>query len=146
MPAYIQALLEQTADSLSELQNTLSRGEESRSITNNHMRSFADKVSTLTDQMRAEQALLQKMAESQLDMKPLLTRLVDSGGQSGLGGDDITRIHIRNIDTSLARLVDESAAGRDRSVKEIRSEIKLLARTIAALADDGERPQSHSNQ
>ncbi|MBF0094652.1 MAG: MotA/TolQ/ExbB proton channel family protein [Alphaproteobacteria bacterium] len=140
MPAYIQALLEQTAESLSELQNTLARGEESRVATNTHIRAFADRVSTLTDQMRAEQALLQKIAESQIEMKPILARLAEAGAQPGLGGDDVTRIHIRNIDTSLARLVEESTPGRERAVKEIRSEIKLLARTIAALAEEGESP------
>ena len=38
-----------------------------------------------------------------------------------------------------ARLLEEVATGRVESVQEIRSEIKLLARTIAALAEDSER-------
>ena len=43
------------------------------------------------------------------------------------------------IETETARLLEEVATGRVQSVQEIRSEIKLLARTIAALAEDGER-------
>jgi hypothetical protein len=33
------------------------------------------------------------------------------------------------------RLLEELSAGRDQTVAELRSEIKLLARTIAAMAD-----------
>lgn len=139
VPAYIQALLEQTADSLSELQRTLARGEEDRAATNVHLRAFADKVSTLTDQMRGEQALLQRLAENQAELKPVLVKLAESGGQGGFAADDATRGHIRNIDTALTRLVEDTATGRERMVKDIRSEIKLLARTIAALAEEAER-------
>jgi hypothetical protein len=36
----------------------------------------------------------------------------------------------------LQRLLDELGQGRQQSTQEIRSEIKLLARTIAALAEE----------
>ncbi|MEO5375615.1 MAG: flagellar motor protein MotA [Alphaproteobacteria bacterium] len=124
VPAYIQALLEQTADSLSDLQHTLARGEEDRAATNVHLRAFAEKVTTLADQTQAGQALLQRFAE------------VGSGGGSL---DEATRGHIRNLDATLVRLVEEMATGRERMIKDIRSEIKLLARTIAALAEEAER-------
>ena len=38
----------------------------------------------------------------------------------------------------MGRLVQEAASGRNKAVEEIRSEIRLLARTIAALAEDTE--------
>jgi hypothetical protein len=46
--------------------------------------------------------------------------------------DDGTKTHIRNIDQSLNRLVTELTSGRDQMVKDLRSEIKLLAKTVAA--------------
>lgn len=133
VPAYIQALLEQTADSLDELQRILARGEESRISTNANIRSLTDKLSTLTDHMRAEQALMIKLGENQLEMRPLMVRLAEG---SGGGMDESTRNHIRNIDTAMARLVDETVQSRDEVVAELRSEFKLLARTIAAVAED----------
>jgi hypothetical protein len=39
----------------------------------------------------------------------------------------------------VARLVEEVASGRDEIIQQVRSDIKLLARTIAALAEEGER-------
>jgi hypothetical protein len=130
VPAYLQALLEQTADSLDNLQRLLSRGEESRISANTALRLLTEKLSILTDHMRAEQALMLKLGESQLEMKPLLAKLAENAGGSI---DEATRGHIRNIDTGLGRLVDETAAGRDELVAELRSEFKLLARTIAAV-------------
>ncbi len=135
VPAYVQALLEQTAESLESLQRTLSRGEESRISSNNALMTMSEKMGTLSDHMRTEQALMMKLAESQLEMKPILARLAE-GGVSGSGGiDEATRSHIRNLDVYMARLVEELGSGREDIVQQLRSEIKLLARTIAASKD-----------
>jgi hypothetical protein len=134
VPAYIQALLEQTADSLDNLQRVIARGEESRIASNNNLRALTERLSALADQMKTEQSLMLKLAENQMEMKPILARLAEGRGAQGI--DDTTRGHIRNIDSSLARLVDESGAARDEMVREIRNEFRLLTRTIAVLADD----------
>ena len=39
----------------------------------------------------------------------------------------------------MARLTEDVSEGRAQSVQELRGEIRLLARTIAALADEGGR-------
>ena len=136
VPAYIQALLEQTADSLENLQRTLARGEEGRVQASNNMLALTERLSTLSDQMRASQSLMVKLAESQMELRPTLARFVDMAG-NGMGGiDEATRTHIRNLDVYLQRLLDEVGQGRQQSTQEIRSEIKLLARTIAALAEE----------
>lgn len=133
VPAYIQALLEQTADSLDELQRVMTRGEESRVTTNTNIRQLTDKLSTLTDHMRAEQSLMIKLGEAQMAVQPLLARLAE---QNAGGLDETTRSHIRNMDGALSRLVEDSARGHDELIAELRSEFKLLARTIAAAAED----------
>lgn len=136
VPAYIQALLEQTAESLDNLQRIIARGEEARISANNNIRALTDKLSTLTDQMRTEQSLMIRLAESQIEIRPLLSRLADASGQ---GVDEMTRGHIRNIDVALQRMLDDNSVGRDELVREMRSEFKLLARTIAAVAEETER-------
>jgi len=132
IPAYVQALLEQTAESLENLQRTITKGEESRIAASNNLMALGGKLSTLTDHMRTEQALMMKLAESQVEMKPILARLVEVGGAAGGGMDDATRDHIRNLDLHVARLIEETGSGRDDLITQVRSEIKLLARTIAA--------------
>ncbi|WP_029007220.1 hypothetical protein [Azospirillum halopraeferens] len=138
VPIYVQALLEQTAENLESLQRTVAGAEEGRRAANAQVLALTERLATLTDQMRAEQQLLLKLGESQVQMKHLLARLSEAA-TTGFGMDDASRQHLRNIDIYLARLVEESASGRTQSVQEIRSEIKVLTRTIAALAEDAER-------
>ncbi|HUI19343.1 MAG TPA: flagellar motor protein MotA [Alphaproteobacteria bacterium] len=134
IPAYIEALLEKTADSLDALQRAVQRGEDNRTAAGGHLFTLTERLSTLTDQMRAEQALLVKLVEGQMEMRPVLARLAESAGESGV--DEASRIHIRNIEVYLARLVEELSVGRQQTVDELRAEIRLLARTIANLAEE----------
>ena len=135
VPAYVNALLEQTAESLDNLQRTLARGDETRSSVDGRLLDLTEKLAMLTDQMRAEQALLVKLAESQLDMKPVLQRLTEITGHGESAVDEATRTHIRNIDVCLMRVLEETVSGRTQMVDDLRSEIRLLARTIAAQSD-----------
>ena len=135
VPAYVNALLEQTAESLDNLQRTLAHGDENRRSVDGRLLDLTEKLATLTDQMRAEQALLVKLAESQLDMKPVLQRLTEITGHGESAIDEATRTHIRNIDVCLMRVLEETVSGRTQMVNDLRSEIRLLARTIAAQND-----------
>ena len=137
VPAYVQALLEQTADSLENLQRTLTRGEDNRAMVENSLHSLAAKLGMLTDQMRAEQALMKSLAETQVAIRPILQQLAEgSGAAQDVGLDESTRGHIRNMDLQLTGLREEARAGHEGLLQQIRSEIKLLARTLAAASED----------
>ena len=139
VPAYIQALLEQTADSLDSLQRTFGRSEEDRTMVNRNIADLAERLSTLTDQMRVEQGVMLKLAETHSQIQPLLQRIVEAEtGTRTVVLDETSRGHLRNIDLRVGQMVSEAATGRDHMVQEIRSEIRLLARTIAAIADETE--------
>jgi hypothetical protein len=139
VPAYIQALLEQTADSLENLQRTMSRGEESRIQANNNLQGLVERLGTLTDQMRTEQQLMMKLAETQNEIRPMLARLTELANTGGFGIDEASRFHLRNVDLQMNRLLEELTTGRQVSVQELRSEIRMVARTIAAIAEEGQR-------
>ena len=138
IPAYIQALLEQTADSLENLQRILARSEESRIGANNTLPSLIERLTTLSEHMRAGQMLMVKLAENQMELKPSLDRL-STIAENSLGQDDVLRTHLRNIEAYMARLTEDIPEGRTQTVLELRSEIRLLARTIAAFTDDSGR-------
>tara|TARA_Y100001960_G_scaffold332674_1_gene434125 strand:- start:1301 stop:2437 length:1137 start_codon:yes stop_codon:yes gene_type:complete len=140
VPAYVQALLEQTAESLENLQRTLARGEESRTMVDSSLRTLASKLETLTDQMYTEQALMKSLAETQVAIRPILQQLADSRNlEHGVGIDESTRVHIRNIDLQLTGLREESRTDLENLLQQMRSEIKLLARTLAASSTDQRR-------
>ncbi len=136
VPVYVEALLEQTAESLETLQRTIARGEDNRNATQTHLLELGEAVSALTDQMRAEQGLMLRLAESQSELKPILIRLADTIGRSeGTGLDEATRGHIRNLDRYVARLMEDASSGREEILQRVRTDIKLLARTIAAATE-----------
>jgi hypothetical protein len=138
VPAYIQALLEQTADSLENLQRLLTRSEESRIAANAPLAGLSDRLGAIAEHMNAGQAQMVRLAENQFELRPLLSRLT-SVAETSLGQNDALRAHLRNIEGYMARLTEDLAEGRAQSVSELRNEIRLLARTIAALADEGSR-------
>ncbi len=137
VPAYVQALLEQTAENLEGLQRILARGEEGRAQTGQAMLTLTERLTALTDQMRTSQSLMLRVAEQQAQLAPVLARLADAQAQPQV--DEVLRGHLRNADLHLARLVEEVAQGRQQATNEIRSEIKLVARMIAARSEDQSR-------
>ncbi len=139
VPAYIQALLEQTADSLENLQRTMSRGEESRIQANTNLLGLVERLGALSDQMRTEQQLMTQLAETQSEIRPMLARLTELASSGGFGIDEASRFHLRNVDLQMNRLLEELTTGRQVSVQELRSEIRMVARTIAAIAEEGQR-------
>ncbi|MBO1074733.1 DNA repair protein RecN [Roseomonas marmotae] len=137
VPIYVQALLEQTAENLENLQRIMTRGEEGRAASAQALVTLTERLSILADQMRASQVLMQRVAEGQAVLAPTLTRLADAQSQGAL--DEASRGHLRNLELYLARLLEDVSQGRAQATAEIRGEIKILARTIAALADEGPR-------
>jgi hypothetical protein len=133
VPVYVQALLEQTAENMENLQRTLARGEDDRRESNQALLGLTEKLGTLSETMRANQQLMLRIAEGQQALAPALHRL--SEGRE----DDASRGYLRNIEMYLQRLLSESEQGRAQTTAELRNEIKILTRTIAALAEDQQR-------
>ena len=137
IPAYVNALLEQTAENLEGLQTILQRGEEGRAATSNAIMTMTERRTVLTEQMRANNQVMVRVAEGQSTIAMALAKLAD--GQDRGAIDEATRGNIRNLEIYMARLIDEVAQGRVQATAEIRNEIKILTRTIAAIAEDQPR-------
>ena len=85
----------------------------------------------LADRLGRDQDLLDRVVGSQQALVQHLAQRADAGGL-----DQTTRDHIRNTDLQLGRLLDELARGRVELSRELRNEIKLVARTIAIVAGE----------
>ena len=137
VPAYVHALLEQTAENLEDLRQILARGEEGRAAASQAMVTLTERLTVLTEQMRAGQNLMVRVAEQQQALGPVLARLAETGTQGA--AEEAIRSHLRNAEIYLARILEEIAQGRAQATTEIRNEIRVLARTIAALAEEQPR-------
>ena len=133
--AYQQALLEQTGESLDKLQRIMSRNEDERRQSASNMVQLSERIGRVADLLEMQNASLADIATSQSEVARAVARLGDMPNQAR---DEVSRTHLRNIEALISRQVDDSGEGRAQAVEEIRQEIRLLARTIAALAE-GER-------
>lgn len=133
--AYQQALLEQTGESLDKLQRIMSRNEDERRQSASNMMQLSERIARVADLLEVQNASLADIATSQSEVARTVARLGDMPSQTR---DEVSRTHLRNIEALLTRQVDDSGEARVQAVEEIRQEIRLLARTIAALAE-GER-------
>ena len=134
VPVYVQALLEQTAENMENLQRILHRGEDSRTQANQAVLSLTEHIATLSDAMRTSQQLMLRIAEAQASIGPALQRLVERSGERQF--DDVQRGHLRNIELYLQRLLADGEQGRAQSTAELRNDLRILTRTVAALAED----------
>ena len=66
---------------------------------------------------------------------PALSRL----GERQDGQDEVARAPLRNIELLLTRMLTESEQGRNQGLAELRSDLKILTRTVAAVAQDETR-------
>jgi len=127
-PAYIHAMLEQTAETLDKLQRSVARDEAQRRMLGEQIQVLGRELAAFADVARDEQRLLARMAEGQGEIGPALTRLAEVRG----GPDASMQEHVRSLDLSLKRLLDEVATGREHLVGELRDELRLMSRALAA--------------
>ncbi len=141
VPHYVQALLEQTAENLDGLQSVLARSEEGRSMHTQTLNTLSDRISDLTETMRLNQQLMQRLGENQAALTPVLRRMSEGREGQDLGDSAReTREHMRNIERLLARVLHENEQGRTQTTAELRGDLRLLTRTLAAIGGDGRTP------
>ncbi|MDQ2801666.1 MAG: flagellar motor protein MotA [Pseudomonadota bacterium] len=134
VPVYVQALLEQAAENMEGLQNIVARGEESRGQSNQAVFALTERMATFSDTMRTNQQLMLRVAEMQAALAPALQRLGELRNEPA--GDEVTRAHLRNIEIYLHRLLAENEQGRAQTTAELRSDLRVLTRTIAGIAEE----------
>jgi hypothetical protein len=134
VPIYVQALLEQTAENMENLQRILERGEDRSGQANQAVLTLTEHIATLAEQMRTNQQLMLRIAEAQVSIGPVLQRLSEPRRDHGF--EDAARGHLRNIELYLQRLLADAEKGRAQSTAELRNDLRILTRTVAALAED----------
>jgi hypothetical protein len=133
--AYQAALFEQTAESLDRLQRVMVHNEDGRDETNQHLIKINDSLHLIVDKLEAETQVIRDLGDNQERSNSAISRLTEYSQEKS---KDDYRQNLRNIDTQLSQLIKELKTGRDKSVEEIRQEIRLLARTIAVLAEEAD--------
>lgn len=130
VPAYIQALLEQTADSLDKLQRALARSEEERRAADVGLITLTEQMSSLVEQHRSEQRMALNMTKGQMELQPVLKRLAESLDDRR-EEEEALRAALHGLDQHLGNLLARMEQERDSVAEAMRNEIRLLTRTVA---------------
>ncbi len=120
-PAYVSALLEESADSLDSLHKVISKSEENRTQVNQAITDLSIQLSRLVDH--------------QTEMRSVMTQMVSILSSGKDGGSKTSEAHLRNIDVQLKTLTDETIRSQDKFAQSLHSEIRVLARTLGAMVD-----------
>ncbi|HET6467598.1 MAG TPA: flagellar motor protein MotA [Geminicoccaceae bacterium] len=135
LPAYLQAMLQQTTENLERLERAVVRSEEGRNRLDVSLAGLNERLGSLGDHIQGERDLLRRLVDAHEAMAEHVLR---PGAPLAPLLDEATRTHIRNTDLQLGRLVEELGRSRDEMTRELRSEIKLVARTIAFAAGEAQ--------
>lgn len=142
--AYLSALLEQTAESIDQLRRTMEQAEDKRAQGNEALLGLSEKLAALTDHVRADQAAGRDRLRAEEQTHKLLERIA-AGLESAEGGlDEASRGHLRNLDLYMKRLLDDQAKATGAATEALRSEIKLLARTLAGALESRGRGKENA--
>ncbi len=135
-PAFSAGLLEQTVEGLASLYTQIKRSEETRLSMAKSLQVFSEKLSEMSEHMIAHQSFSQRLAQNQIELQESLLNQSKDGLQGR--NEEIVKTHIRSIDATLSKMLEEFIEGNNRSTTEIRQEIRVVARTLSAIANGQE--------
>ncbi len=130
----------QTHDNIEALTRALAASEAQRRQTLDALHGLATQVQALSQQIKSEQALLMRLSEERAVLGPAISRLNDLLAAGDLHGDQPATRHLASIDARLHQVVQGLEDNRERTVRELSSEIRVVSRTMRAIVDGGEPP------
>lgn len=135
-PAYSMGLLEQTIETMASLQTQVRRGEDNRVSVVKAMQTLSEKLSQMADQMVINQSVIKKIAQNQIDIQETILELARINKHPA--GDELLKNHLRSLEMMTTKMLEEMIDGRNRTTHEIKNEIRVIARTLSAIANGQE--------
>ena len=128
--AFSMALLEQMTEIMSLLQSQLARNEENRADLVKSLQTLTEQIQCMTDQTSQQQMIVKKVAQNQIALQENTQDFIKESQKSNG--------QIQNLHTTLNRLLEESIDGRVRMTQELKNEVRLVAKTLSAIANGQE--------
>src|SRR5690606_15591177 len=100
VPAYVQALLEQTADGLERMQRALADGERGRRVQGEQFAALNGHLERMAELMQRESRGLAELADSQAELRQAIRALAQQGGQPALSEE--LRAEFRLLSRTIA--------------------------------------------
>ncbi len=105
VPAYVQALLEQTAESMDRMQRSATEAERERQATGEQLGELNLQLGRLSDLMARESRDLSALATSQDDLRGLIRQIAQHPAQANALSEDM-RAELRLLSRTIAAALD----------------------------------------
>ena len=129
---FVEALLEQTAEGLESMQRIMTKSEQTSIASGENLIKLSETLNALEAKLDLNDKSISILSENQLALQNILEKLSEK-----LAAERTEKPHqqlpdIRNIEVLTEQILKEITTNRVELLNELRSEIKLLARTIAS--------------
>jgi hypothetical protein len=127
--SYNEALISTLTDQLERLQRTMRQQHENQISEQGHLRSLAETVAALNDNVKSHHVLLAKLTQLQNETTPALSQLTEV-----IMTSNASRVeeHVRSVDISLKEISQQLSNSADNNTTLLRDELRTIARLIAA--------------
>lgn len=116
--SYLQALLEQTADSMNKLELSLAKSEHHHQNSAIKTQEMSERLLVISEKMHKDLGSMETMAISYKTLQPLVEKLRDLSGNLGI--DSETKSVFNSINTNITSMS-----------QQLSSDLKILAKTIS---------------
>ncbi|MDP2193088.1 MAG: hypothetical protein Q8K36_00970 [Alphaproteobacteria bacterium] len=127
-PAYTEALVEQLAEAMNAFQAQLDRSEEARIQTTKAVLNFSGQLHQFTELMKTNLSHMDQLTHQHFELQQQMARLLH------IHNDDSYKKSIRVIEGTTQNIFDELSNGRTKFTDDMRQEIRMLSKTLTALA------------
>lgn len=131
-PAFTQGLLEQIVEVMGSVQTQVKRAEENRISLIKTMQNLSESLVKMNEQSTTQQNIIKKIAQNQIDLQENMKNML---GPS-LSNNDFIKDFSKKHNVLLEKIIEEIVSGRDRMTDDITSEIRLVSKTLSALANN----------
>jgi hypothetical protein len=106
VPAYVQALLEQTADGLERMQRVIVESERERRNGSAQLGELNTQLGKLSELMARDSRATAELVETQSELRTVLKQLAQSGSSGGSNMSDELRAELRLMSRTIAAALD----------------------------------------
>jgi len=137
---YLVAVMEQTAEGIDKLTRALKRQDEDRKEAQSLTIQMTTAMVSLSDKLGAQADAHHRAMAHNEEMAKYLRMLSSQEPLAPTPAlDDASREHLRNLDVGIRRLGDGQVRASELLAEELRSELKLLSRTMAVALEEVSR-------
>jgi hypothetical protein len=123
-------VLDSMAEQMNGLQDMFARSDASRAGVDRKLGDLVEVIGQMNDRIDQTDSLTGALDRVALGQETLIELMRSQG--PGEGMDAESRMRLRSIDVQMLRILEEISAGRQESLAELRKDIELLVKALAA--------------